>query len=258
MPAGQITKVYDKNQRLNKRGRGRPPKNKGNVSQTVKKYVNNRIHANIQNKHHILSAHNNNITGPQFVLSLMPTLNTGTGESQRTGNMIRLMSAKISFIVNMIPYVALTNPYGGPIHFRYIVLSQRTDNKNVLDLTRFFETNNNAQTIAGNHLNQLLPINDELYKVHKSGRFRLGNTAQSNNFPVAGSNFDNSKLSIYKKINIGKYCNKKLRFDDSSTNLPSNFNLWMIILVSYANGSSVDSFVLSNISYVVEHYYENA
>lgn len=229
------------------------------VAFAVKKYVNSTIHRNIENKRHITSAFNNTITGPQFTLSLVPPLNQqGTGESQRIGNVITLRKASIRFLINQIPYNALTNPYGGPVHFRWMLISQRRDNSQTLALTNFFEANNNSQVIGGNHLNQLLPVNDDLYKVHKTGKFRLGNTAQSNNFPVGGSNFDNSKLSIEKSIYFDRYLTKKMKFDDVATSTPTNTNLWLIILCSYANGSTTQDFVLGNISYCIDWEYEDA
>jgi len=229
------------------------------VSFAVKKYVSSTIHKNIENKKHILSAFNNSITGPQFVLSLVPPLNQqGGGESQRIGNLVTLRKASIRFIINQIPYNSITNPYGGPIHFRWMLINQRRDNSQSLSLSGFFETNNSSSNITGTQLNQLLPVNDDLFKVHKSGKFRLGSTAQSNNFPVAGSNFDNSKLSTEKTIYFNRYLTKKLKFDDVATSTPTNTNLWLVILCSYANGSSTESYILGNISYCIEWEYEDA
>lgn len=229
------------------------------VAFAVKKYVNSTIHRNIENKKHITTSFNNSITGPQFVLSLVPPLNQqGGGESQRIGNVVTLRKASIRFLINQIPYNALTNPYGGPVHFRWMLISQRRDNTQTLALTSFFETNNGSQGITGTHLNQLLPVNDDLYKVHKTGKFRLANTAQSNNFPVGGSNFDNSKLSLEKSIYFDRYLTKKMKFDDVASSTSTNTNLWLVILCSYANGSTTADYLLANISYVISWEYEDA
>jgi len=235
------------------------PYKKKSVSFAVKKYVKSTIHKNIENKQHITYAFNQTVTGPQFVLSLIPNINNqGSGESQRIGNQVTLMNANIRFIMNMIPYNSITNPYGGPVHFRWILLTQRKDNSQSLSLTNFFEINNSGGSIPGTHLNQLLVINNDLYKVHRQGKFRLGNTAQSNNFPVSGCNYDNSKLSIEKTLYIGKYLHKKLLFDDLASGVPTNTNLWLVILPSYANGSTTQDYALANISYVITHHYEDA
>jgi len=245
---------------ITKRGPGkRVVKKKPGVATAVRKYVKSAIHRNIENKQHVAYAFNQTVTGPNYILSLMPNLNNqGTGESQRVGNLVNLRNASMRFIINQIPYSASTNPYGGPIHFRWLVVSQKKDNSQSLSLTNFFEVNNGSTGITATHLNQLLKINDELFKVHKQGKFRLGNGAQSNNFPVAGSNFDNSKLSLEKTLYFGKYITKKMRFDDLASGYPTNTNLWFVLLCSYANGSSTDSYTLANLSYVITHEYEDA
>lgn len=54
---------------------------------------------------------------------------------------------------------------------------------------------------------------------------------------------------------------KKLKFDDTTgipVNIPTNMNLWLVLFVTYANGSSSNTYVTSNISYVVNHEYEDA
>lgn len=159
--------------------------NKKKVSFAVKKYVKSTIHKAIENKSHVSYATNQSITGPQYILSLVPTLNQGTGESQRIGNQVTLRNGSVRFIVNQSPYNATTNPYGGPQHYRWMLISQKQDNGSTFSLTNFFEVNNSSIGIQGNHLDQLFKVNDEKYKVHKQGKFRIGGTAQSNNFPVA-------------------------------------------------------------------------
>lgn len=229
-----------------------------NVSFAVKKFVKSTIHKNIEDKQHISFASNQSVTGPFFSLTLVPSLNQGLGESQRIGNTVTLRNASVRFIINQSPYNATTNPYGGPQLFRWMLLSQKRDNSGSLSLSSIWEVNNASIGPQSNHLDQLFKVNDELYKVHKQGKFRLGNSAQSNNFPVANSNYDSSKMSIDKTIYFGKYMKKLLRFDDNITLTPSNMNLWLVIFVSYANGSTTSSYVTSNISYVVTHQYEDA
>ena len=230
---------------------------KPTVSKSVKKYVKKAIHNQIENKLVIQYASNQTLTGSGFIIPLVPLISQGTGASSRVGNVVTLLSANIDIIVNTVPYNSTTNPYGGPVHFRWFLISQRNTNGSVFSLTNFFQINNSSVTLQGNQLDQLLSINNDDYNCHRQGKFRLGCSSSSTAFPVATGVYEASKVSINKRLYFNKYMNKKIKFDDTVVT-PQNTNLWLVIIPSYANGSSVSGYTPANISYVLSHTYEDA
>ena len=220
-------------------------RNKKKVSFAVKKYVKNTIHRNIENKMITSYATNQSINGPYYALSLAPLISQNTGESGRIGNKVTLLSARLNFIINLVPYNLTTNPAPSPIMFRWALITQLNNNSNVLTLTNFFSVNNSSIGIQGNHLDLLLNINNDDYKVHKQGTFRLGASSNSTNFPAANASFEASKFSCEKRLYFNKYLHKKLIYDDTVVT-PTNTNLWFIVFPVYANGSTNVGYTKSN------------
>lgn len=226
------------------------------VPSAVKKYVKSTLHKNVENKYHLIYASNQSITSP-FVQTLMATISLGNQHSQRIGNSVRVMSAKIDIVVNNAVYNSITNPNTGPIIYRWFIMSQIKDNSNSFSGGGFFELNNSSTIIQYNNLDQVLAVNKSQYRVHKQGRFTLGCTALSSGFPSANSQFDNNKFSICKTIYFNKYIAKKLLYDDGGTT-PTNTNCWLVILPTYANGSGVSGYTPGNITYAIHYNYEDS
>ena len=231
---------------------------KPKISNAIKSYVRKSIHRNVENKMITTYASNNSVTGPQFILPLTPLISQGTGESGRIGNKITLLSANLSFVLNLTPYNLTTNPYASPVMFRWMLITQVNSNGSVLSLSNFFQVNNSSVSIQGNHLDLLLKVNEELFKVHKQGQFRLGASSNSTTFPASSSvAMEASKFSIQKRIYFNKYLHKKIEYDDTTVT-PTNTNLWFLLFPVYANGSTNSAYVNANISYVYTHTYEDA
>lgn len=228
---------------------------KPKVTQSVKQYVKRQIHTNLENKYHCVFQYNQAVGSP-YIIMLTPPVNQGNNSSQRTGNMIRMMSSKLVFFLSNSPYNLTTNP-SGPVVYRWFLLSQRKDNSSTFTAGSFWEINNSSTNIQYTLLDQVYDPNPALYKVHKQGRITLGVTANSTSFPSANIIFDNSKVSITKTLGLTKYHHKKIKFDDGGT-VPCNYNLWFVIIPNYVNGSSISGYSPGNISYCVHHHYEDA
>ena len=231
---------------------------KPKISNAVRKYVRTSIHKNIENKMIITQSPNNSITGPQFILPLTPLISQGLGPSARIGNKINLLSANLSFVINLIPYNVSTNPACTPVMFRWMLITQLNSNGSVLSLSNFFQVNNSSIAIQGNQMDLILKVNDELFKVHKQGQFRLGASSNSITYPASASiAMEAGKYSLQKRIYFNKYLHKKINYDDTVVT-PTNTNLWFVLFPVYANGSSNVGYINSNISYVYTHTYEDA
>ena len=255
MPPFSKKRTYKKRKGGTRKARG---STKPHVSFAVKKYVKSKIHNQIENKMITTYASNNSVTGPQFILPLAPLVSQGQGSSGRIGNKINLLSANLSFVLNLNPYNLTTNPYASPVMFRWMLITQRNSNSGVLSLSNFFEVNNSSVSIQGNHLDLLLKVNPELFQVHKQGQFRLGASSNSTTFPASSAvAMEASKFSIQKRIYIHKYLHKRICYDDTVVT-PTNTNLWFLLFPVYANGSTNSAYVNANISYVFTHTYEDA
>jgi len=247
-----IKKPYNK--WLPKKGRGRPKK--AAVPKAVKSYVKATIHKGIENKYH-LAFNPNQLVGSPYILSLVPAINQGNQHSQRIGNRITIMSSYFKFMLNNNIYNATTNPVGGPVMYRYFIISQKKDNSSSFDSGGFFEINNSSTNIQNNQLDQIFKVNSSKYTLHKSGQFCLGTTSTSTNFPAANTAFDNSKMSIVKTIKLTKYITKKIIYDDGGTT-PTNLNLWFVLIPTYCNSSTVSGYNPGNITYSIHHHYEDS
>jgi len=226
------------------------------VPKSLKLYVKKAIHKANENKYHLVYGNNNSITSP-YVQNLMPPISIGNQHSQRIGNNVTIMRCRLDFVVNNLPYNSITNPKPSPIFYRWFIMSQIKENSNTFDSGGFFELNNSSTIIQYNNLDQCLMVNPSKYKVHKSGRFTLGQTATSTQYPAANANFDNNKMAVHKTIYFNKYINKKLIYDDGGTTV-ANCNLWLIILPTQCNGDSNSGYTTGQITYAIHTFYEDS
>lgn len=96
-------------------------------TQSFAKKVLKVIHRQAENKVWIAYQANNNITtasSSTFTnVSLMPTMSQGTGHSNRVGDDVTVVKARINGYVNLLPYNSVSNPTVGPLFVRMWVLS---------------------------------------------------------------------------------------------------------------------------------------
>lgn len=244
--------------KLNVRKR-RVTKSKSLVAKKAVKSLSNKIfaqkvmkviHRKAENKVWIFYAANQPISCATSTtptgFSLIPPITQGVGHSQRIGDSVNVVSAKIQGYVNLLPYNATTNPTVGPTFVKIWVLSvknmQNTGTLNSTTLSsNFFETNNASVGFQGNVLDTVLTVNKQNFTVYATKTILLssGATQGSTYYNSAGASCGSSgRFSAHFSFDYTKHL-KTMKFDDTSPIYPTNRNLWIIFQAVYADGTSL-------------------
>lgn len=208
------------------------------------------IHRQAENKVWIAYQANNNITtasSSTFTnISLMPTMSQGTGHSNRVGDEVTVVKAKISGYVNLLPYNSVSNPTVGPLYVRMWVMScKNIQNSQTLSTStlssNFFETNGGSAGPQGNILDMCLSVNKQAFTIHKIKTVLLeaGATQGATYYNSAGASCGgNGRFSAPFSFDVTKHLGK-LKFDDTSPVQPTNKNLFLAFQAVYADGTAL-------------------
>lgn len=220
----------------------RAAKRTAGVGKAVKQYVKRALGKEIEMKNWINYGVNQAIntaiaTTPTYV-NLTPTPPQGITKSTRIGNEVIVKRAVISGYVNLLPYNNTTNLLVAPVMVKMWLCSARQLNTNNLALTgianNFFDVVSSSVGFQGNMLDMLLTPNKEVWKIHATKQFQLGLTNNPSN-PTVGS--DNSKFSHKFSFSFAKHLGK-LKWDDSTSNIVTNRNLFLVFQPVYPDGST--------------------
>ena len=234
-------------QRKAKRGVRRTAR-KPKVSLPVKRYVKRALHQNTENKLWIDFYLNVPIASAVGAvpsnIALLPQLSQGTAQNQRVGNKVKVRRAYVKGYCNLLPYNVTNNINGGPILVKLFVIKYKKQNINTLSstdiTTQFFETGSGSTGFQGNVLDMLFQGNDSSWKICMTKQFELGTTSQSAFTGQYGTSYnDNSKMTIPFYFNYTKHLKKTLLYQDSSTSVCQNDNLWLAFQAVYADGTSI-------------------
>lgn len=240
-------------------------KNKSSkVSKTVKKYVKAAIHSNIENKVYTSYGANTAIQsastgGAPTSLYLCPQLGQGTSQGQRIGNVVKVVGGSVRGFVNILPYSSTTNPLSTPIYVRmFLCRYKKTNLTSGITFTDFFQLGGNSAGFQGNILDMVFKVNTDVWTIYQTKTIKVGAGYASSTGPVgSGGYFDNSSMSRPFSFNIGKHLTRTQKYDDSSSSLPTNNNLWLFFQAVNADGSS-SAINAAEYSYNIEIKYEDA
>jgi len=246
------------------------------ISKCIKRYVNNTIHRNIENKSaavylsqsYVASYANNNAL---TTLSMIPYANisthgsgTVTGQASRIGNTIRTMKCIFSFVLRPNQYDVLFNTTVIPQDV-YMMFGKVKNSKPQqpisTDFAKLFQAGNSTQAPVG-LLDAVLPINNDWFKVYKRLMFKVGYAGANGGTGVGGvaathyqANND-YKLNTIRRIDITKFCPKVVKFNDNTLQ-PTNDGLWCWIWANSCDGQTVGSRPCV-IDYSIHYEYEDA
>lgn len=251
--------AYAKRPRRGKVGR------KTKVSKPIKTYVKRMISRKTEEKNWVAQGLNVSILTQANVtptnVSLLPTPAQGTGDSDRIGNEIIVKKASIRGFVNLSPYDAATNPNAfSPVWVKMWIVSAKNINtntfSNTLAATSFFRSNNTSINFQATIRDQLYPVNNDLFTVHKTKSFKLGLGSTSTPANPA-SYFDNSPMSHPFVFDLSKYVTK-LMYDENNT-FATNKNLFLVITASRCDGGTSSSTnPLCEYHYLIDYEYQDA
>ena len=235
------------------------------VSTPVKNYVNRMIHNNTENKvfagygvNQTLSSAFGTLSGTQ-ALYLLPQISQGVGQHLRIGNEIKIRKAYIRGYVNILPYSLGVNARPAPVMVKMWVVSFKTINTALIascPTANFFEAGSSSTGFQANMLDMVLSTNNDLITVHRTKTFKIGASSVSTGVPVA-SYYDNSSFNHYFNFEYGSKCKGTIKYNDTTTNVPENKNMWLLFQVVYPDGSS-DAGSVAEYHYTCRVEYEDA
>lgn len=217
---------------------------KAKVSKPIKTYIKRIISRNTEEKRFLAFGLNQNIltvaNSTPTNINVLPAPAEGTGQSDRIGNEIMVKKATLRGYVNLSPYDSTTNPNAfSPVWVKMWLVSAKNINTNTFSNTQaataFFRVNNSSTNFQATMRDQVLPVNTDLFTVHKVKTFKLGAGASST--PVNPASYlDNSPMSHPFVFDLSKYVSK-LVFDENQT-FPTNKNLFLVTTASRCDGST--------------------
>lgn len=238
------------------------------VSNAIKTYVKKTIAQNMENKVFVTYGKDQSLltassTPPQFI-SLVPSINQGTGQNQRIGNEIKVKSGYVRGFVNLRPYTAITNPLQVPTMIKIWLCCRKRTNQLIAgvptntDWNNFFEVGGGSSSnFVGNILDMTQSENKDYWTILGTRTFQLGTS-------VAGTSVGSGAIvsgaqqvcrSFY--FNIGKKMGK-LKYNDNTSATCSNKELFLAFQAVFADGSDSTSTTQAEYHYTQRLEYEDA
>lgn len=239
------------------------------LSKSMALAIDKRIHIKAENKQWERVATNQALNGAisglssvdPTCLNLVPYLTQGTGQSSRIGNQVRIVKNTFKGIINLLP-VGGSATNQSPVHVKLWVFRPKSFTNYVGDMgnqnwKQFFQVNNADTGFYGGCLDLLQNVNTELYTVYTTRTYTLSawtTTGGANQY----ASFTNP-YSVKFTIDLTKYL-KVCKYDDDSSNRPTNANLLIAFQTCYADGTLNGTASNNNIAelhYVNEIEYED-
>lgn len=254
-------------------------KSKGTTSITkaVKTYVNRAIHKQIENKQ--ANIIDDILIGPWFgqvnlqCHPLMPVpmgtptggihIDQGVGQSDRVGNTIRTRKLLFRYIMTPAIQDQALNPQPVPqevrVFFGYLK-NQRMVQPDVSYFNKLYQFGNSATSPFNNLWDITMPVNNDLFHVCKQVRHRVGNSVYTDYAGIKPNNYytnNDFSLNVTRTLDLTKYINKVLKFDDTSGTCDTGLYVWFISV--NADGSDTINTISSvRVQYSLTYEYEDA
>jgi len=242
------------------------------VSTAIAKYVKKVIHKNIENKtvsDKNYLAFDNYIAQPAMnVQPLMPGTTTlvipqGTGQSERVGNTINTRKLLLKYTIYPVTQDQGLNPQPQPkeviIWIGYL-RNNRLKQPDAVDFTKLFQDGNTASSPVGNLWDCQLPINQDLFHVCKTFRHKLGNAVYTDYSGIKPYNYyinNDFKLNCNKTVDLTKYLNKVIKFDDTTVICDTGLYMWCTA-VNAGGTTETDAIYSVGMNWTLRFDYEDA
>lgn len=243
----------------------RPKKASSRPSLAVKRFVQQAIHKQIENKGVAQStaktmANISNLANfqsgnmfqltPSVATNYLYTITQGTGAGQRTGNQVKLRNATFKFVLYPQVYNISSNPTPKPLDIiMYILSGKRSVLANTCaDLATIFNSNcyklgSSSSAMLGNLYDVVSYINSDVLQLHYRRVFKLGaSNSQLQTGVVAGHTNNDYKYNVVRSLNITKYLPKTFTFDDTNNNSTSK-QVFAVFCPVNADGTGMASTV---------------
>lgn len=173
--------------------------------------------------------------------NILSTITQGTGQGQRIGNRINVVSMTMKGYVNC----QRVDPNSGDNQNMYLKLLWVRRKMNLLPInssspSNFFQNGNTTIGPTNQPSDILRQVNKDVYTVFTSRLFKLGfsdgglSGGQTSHTQAPNNDF---KVSKFFKVSLKKHINKII-YDDN-TSIPNNWGCSIVPLLCYADGSAM-------------------
>lgn len=173
------------------------------------------------------------------VVTLMPGIAQGTGETNRIGNSVKPVSCRLKMSLYCFNQGVTTPPtYFDIFIFKTKFINENAGSPSALDMQLFLDNNNGATSYDGDTFDGIRPLNDELFKLCVRKRIMLFNPFNATNQLSSTASVNPSRTVTF---DLTKYVKSVLQFDDN-TILATNDNLYLAVGTTQTDGvkNSID------------------
>lgn len=167
---------------------------------------------------------------------LIPIIAQGTGQGERVGNQVSTVRAMLNLNIKCNS-ITSSSGYVPPVYFDiYIYKWKRSDNVSAIDLTKFLQYGNTSIPYDSTNIPPCgnLKVNADSFTIKYHRRILLWNQTYSQATTPSGGALTNCRNIVNAKnlnIDITKFLNKNMKYQDAITNTP-NDNLYLSVVAT--------------------------
>lgn len=251
----------------------RAPLRKPVVSKAVKQYVKRAIHVDQENKVVNFNTSQNfgnaSANASMYAHPILPYTGFGTiGQSitqgGRIGNQVTIRKVMLNYVLVSRGYDVNNNPFPAPVVVQMFLGRLKGcpgELPAVADFNNLFQLGSSVLGPQGNLTDMVSSINKDYWDIQKGWSHKVGFSGYNGTGAIANLQYFNNndfKLNVIKKLDITKYVQKVLKFNDGNNTVQGK-NLFLFYQALSANGSTNGSTVLPcNINFWIDIQYEDA
>jgi len=246
---------------------------RSSVSAGVKKYVKQTIAKNIENKTlqvnggssfgNILESTDMNVY-PMLPYTGYMTIPQNVLQGGRIGNAVKVKKLMLSYVLRPTAYDVAFNNSPCPVEVD-MFLGHVNQLPGFLplpgDLTFLFQTGSASSAPVGSLRDLISTVNTDYWTIKKRWRHKIGFSSNNGTGGYAAGQYaqnNDFKMNVVKKMDITKFINKNLKFNDGTATIQGK-NLFFFYQAVKANGGVTTSTELTaNIEFWIDIQYEDA
>lgn len=243
------------------------------VTLGVKKYVKRVIARNIENKTVEINygqsfgsyLEDNTLNCyPMLPYTGYMALGQGVTQGTRIGNQIKVRKVMLNYVLRPSPYDAVFNTNPQPFEMD-LMLGYVKQYPGVLpnsaDTARLFQSGATSFAPSGSLRDIISTLNTDVWHIAKRWRHKIGTANYGGTGANAGQQYFNNndfKLNVVQKMDITKFCNKNLRFNDGGTAIEGKNLFFMYQALAASGGTFTATQLPANIEFWISLDYEDA
>lgn len=197
-------------------------------------------------------------------LNLVPRIEQGAQQNQRTGNDVKVVSGLVRGHLNINIQNVTTNQFGGPVLVKMWLCRYKTANtSSILNTnadTAFFEGGaGGAIGFTGTIQDMTNFPNVDSWDVMSTKEYKLGLASPQASTPAIASYYDDSPSCVAFEFDLGKYLRGTTQYLDNTSSVSINKNLFLVFQATYAfNAITTTASELVTLTYNIRHQYIDA